>query len=338
MGNVSPASISQSTTCMLTLGGRYLSGLKPLLESFQTTPAALQRNAAIFSHATRSAFWIFAREDYLAAYINRTKTQLDSENLALWRGAGIPIDEQGLLRLDSNTIRSYQQDALFTKEDLAANGLVWLLSRLINFLVKSKESQLAQWATPSSMMSGVDSPQIATPPPAYPTTTVWLRLCFEFQTWIEQLPETFRPCVRIEQPRDLSSPSDNARLPFPEIFYSLPICAATMQHFHFARIALLLNRPPDVVSGASTARDRLQGFREVTKEVEHRCREICGIALGRPAGAVRIHMVQPLFVAGQCLENPEERQIIIDLLRGIEADFGWATDYRIKQLQADWER
>ncbi|GAD92934.1 C6 finger domain protein, putative [Paecilomyces variotii No. 5] len=316
----------------------YLTELKPIMEAFQTSPVALQRNAAVFSQATRAAFWIFAREDYLAAYINRTKTQLDPENLPLWRGAGIPIDEQGVLRLDNSALRSYEQDALLTKEDLAANGLVWLLSKLINFLAKSKESQLAQWATPSSMMSGVDSPQMVTSPPPYPITTVWLRLCFEFQTWVEGLPETFRPCVRIEHPRDLSVPSDSARLPFPEIFYSLPICAATMQHFHFARMALLLNRPPDVVSGATTARDRLQGFREVTKEVEHRCREICGIALGRPEGAVRIHMVQPLFVAGQCLENPEERQIIIDLLRGIEADFGWSTDYRIKQLQADWER
>ncbi|KAJ9202683.1 putative C6 finger domain protein [Paecilomyces variotii] len=316
----------------------YLSGLKPMVESFQTSHVALQCNAAIFSQATRAAFWVFAREDYLAAYINRTKTQLDPENLPLWRSAGIPIDEQGVLRLDNSVPRPSEHDSLLTKEDIAANGLVWLLSKLINFLAKSKESQLAQWATPSSMMSSVDEPQIATSPPAYPTTTVWLRLCFEFQTWVEGLPETFRPCVRIEQPRDMSVPSDTARLPFPEIFYSLPICAATMQHFHFARIALLLNRPPDVVSSASTARDRLQGFREVTKEVEHRCREICGIALGRPEGAVRIHMVQPLFVAGQCLENPEERQIIIDLLRGIEADFGWSTDYRIKQLQADWER
>ena len=259
----------------------------------------------------------------------------------LFRSAGIPIDEQGILRLENGASLGYQQEPPpLTKEDMAANGLVWLLLKLVNFLAKSKESQLAQWATPSSVMSnGMDSPQVSTPQSSYPATTVWLKLCWEFQTWFDGLPETFRPCIRLEQPRDLSrSPDAMTPLPFPEIFYSVPTCAATMQHYHFARIALLLNRPPDVVTGPSTARDRLQGYREVTKEVDHRCREICGIALGRPQGAVRIHMVQPLFVAGQCLESPEERQVIVDLLRGIEADLGWATDYRVKQLQADWER
>lgn len=296
----------------------------------------MQRNASVFSQATRAAFWIFAREDYLASYINRTKTRLDPENLQIWRAAGIPIDEQGILRLENGASRYQQEQSPLTKEDMAANGLVWLLSKLVNYLAKSKESQMAQWATPSSVMS--DSQQVTAPQPSYPTTTIWLKLCWEFQTWFDGLPETFRPCIRIEHPRDLSQSPDATPIPFPEIFYSVPTCAATMQHYHFARIALLLNRPPDVVTGPSTARDRLQGYREVTKEVDHRCREICGIALGRPQGAVRIHMVQPLFVAGQCLESPEERQIIVDLLRGIEADLGWATEYRVKQLQADWER
>lgn len=320
---------------------RHLNGLQSLPEYLQPTTANVQRNSSVFSQATRAAFWVFAREDYVASYINRTKTRLDPENLQIWRAAGIPIDEQGILRLENGASLGYQQEPPpLTKEDMAANGLVWLLLKLVNFLAESKESQLAQWATPSSVMSnGMDSPQVSTPQSSYPATTVWLKLCWEFQTWFDGLPETFRPCIRLEQPRDLSrSPDAMTPLPFPEIFYSVPTCAATMQHYHFARIALLLNRPPDVVTGPSTARDRLQGYREVTKEVDHRCREICGIALGRPQGAVRIHMVQPLFVAGQCLESPEERQVIVDLLRGIEADLGWATDYRVKQLQADWER
>lgn len=111
-----------------------------------------------------------------------------------------------------------------------------------------------------------------------------------------------------------------------------------MQHYHFGRIALLLNRPQDVISGPSTAFDRLQGYREVTKEVEHRCREVCGIALGRPHAEVRIYMIPLLFAVGQCLESANERQIIVDLLRGVEADLGWATEYAVEKLQSSWNR
>lgn len=111
-----------------------------------------------------------------------------------------------------------------------------------------------------------------------------------------------------------------------------------MQHYHFGRIALLLNRPADVISAPSTAFDRLQGYREVTKEVEFRSREVSGIALGRPQGGVRIFMVPLLVAVGQCLENTEEHQIIVDLLRGVEADLGWTTEYAIRKLQDSWNQ
>ncbi|KAJ5917740.1 hypothetical protein N7454_010115 [Penicillium verhagenii] len=111
-----------------------------------------------------------------------------------------------------------------------------------------------------------------------------------------------------------------------------------MQHYHFGRIALLLNRPPDTMSAPSTAFDRLQGYREVTKEVEYRSREVFGIALGRPRGEVRMYMTPLLFAVGQCLESLEEHQIIVDLLRGLEADLGWATESVVQKLQSLWDR
>jgi hypothetical protein len=127
-------------------------------------------------------------------------------------------------------------------------------------------------------------------------------------------------------------------MPFPEIFYGMTSCAAAMQQYQFGRLALLLNRPPDVISAPSTAFDRLQGYRELTKEVDYRCKEICGIALGRPQGGVRIYMIPLLFAVGQCLESPEERQIIGDLLRGVEADLGWATGSQLQKLQNLWDQ
>ena len=51
---------------------------------------------------------------------------------------------------------------------------------------------------------------------------------------------------------------------------------------------------------------------------------------------MRIHQIQPLFVVGQCLTHERERRAVLELLRGIERDLGWATEYRVQQLLKDW--
>lgn len=247
----------------------------------------------------------------------------------MWRAAGIYIDNSDKFYISQHGSINISQ------EDQAANGICWLVSKVVNFLAESRQSQIAQWTgSPPNNSSGNQEVVID----ADKSTNTWLDLCFALQTWFEGVPETFRPCVRIDHPRDFSTPSENIKLPFPEVFYSLSTCAATMQHYHFGRIALLLNRPADVVSAPSTPFDRLQGYREVTKEVEYRSREVCGIALGRPQGDVRIHMVPLLFAVGQCLESADEHQIIVDLLRGVEADLGWATEYAVTKLESSWNR
>jgi len=300
---------------------------------FESILRIQQEQPISFSHGIRASFWNFARQDYMGSYFNRSETHLDPRNLPLWRAAGISIDEQEKFHIvDSGSTNQ-------SLEDQAAHGLSWLVSKVVNFLAKSKQSQIAQWtATPPGNPSETPDTSTGAGGQSYPNTNTWIDLCFEFQTWFESVPETFRPCVRIERPKDLSQSSDAGQSPFPEVFYSLTTCAATMQHYHFGRIALLLNHPPDTVSAPSTAFDRLQGYREVTKEVEYRSREVCGIALGRPQGEVRVYMVPLLLAVGQCLESADEHQIIVDLLRGVEADLGWATEFAVQNLQSSWHR
>lgn len=291
---------------------RYLAGIEPLFDSLlrlHTSPTAI---SPLFSHGARAAFWNFARQDYLGSYLNRVPTHLKQGNLPLWRAAGIRASGLEL------------PDASLSQEDLAANTLIWLMNKVVNFLADYKRSQIAQWTESEEHTQ--------------PTTTTWLNLCFDFQTWLERIPETFRPILRIERPRDMSNLSEATYLPFPEVFYSLPSCTAAMQHYHFGRLGLLLNRPPDIMSAPSTAFDRLASLREVTKEVDYRCREICGIALSRPRGEVRVHMVPLLFAVGQCLETPETRQVVVDLLRGVEADLGVATAATVDKLQMVWSQ
>jgi hypothetical protein len=299
------------------------------------------QSTSIFSHATRAAIWNFAMLDYISSYTNRRRTRLDPYHFDLWRAAGVPIDEHGKLRLENAVSIAFSgAEPLLARDDVISNGLTWLLLKLMNFIAEFKEVQQGTTTTATTPSLPANLAQAAggtTPPQSSSLTAKWLRLSYEFQTWYDCLPETFHPYMRIEHPQDLSRP-DAAPLPFPEILYTTPARAATMQHYNFARIILLLNRPHD--AQGHTPRDRLLGYREVTKEVDHCCREITGVALGRPqgSGSVQIHMVQPLFVVGQCFDSPDGRQTVIDLLRGIEADFGWSTEYRVRQLQALWDR
>ncbi|GFF55529.1 hypothetical protein CNMCM6936_005643 [Aspergillus lentulus] len=309
----------------------HLSGVKSAFDSLLQIYSNYAESPQ-FSHGIAACFFDFARFDYLGAYFTRSLTHFDPDSLTLWRAAGVPIDDQGNLLLESGLTRN---PMMLQREDLAANSLIWLLNKVLNFLAASKRSQVEQWVGQPPTNS--PSPTV-TSPRSQPTTSTWLRLCFEFQTWVEKIPETFRPCLRLARPKDLSKLPEIAEMPFPEIFYGMTSCAAAMQQYQFGRLALLLNRPPDVISAPSTAFDRLQGYRELTKEVDYRCKEICGIALGRPQGGVRIYMIPLLFAVGQCLESPEERQIIGDLLRGVEADLGWATGSQIQKLQNLWDQ
>ncbi|RAH86981.1 hypothetical protein BO86DRAFT_75298 [Aspergillus japonicus CBS 114.51] len=299
----------------------HLSGVRPLFESIVSLYENMTPAPTSFSHGVIAAFCNFARQDYLSSFLNRIQTHLDPSDFKLWRFAGIPLDDEGNIGPTSDTF--------LLQEDLSFHSLAWLSCKVVNFLADSKKSSLQQLVrSPSSEGSEGSTP--------YPTTSTWLGLSFEYQTWVERLPESIRPCVRLEKPRNLSHPPETSPVPFPEIFYSLPSYAYAMQVCHFGRLALSLNRPTDAVTAPSTAFDRVQGYRELTKEVDYRCREIIGIALARPSSCARVYMTPLLFAVGQFLEAPEERQILVNLLRGIEADLGWETESKTRKLQTLW--
>ncbi|KAL5344140.1 hypothetical protein BJX70DRAFT_9045 [Aspergillus crustosus] len=300
----------------------YLAGVKPLFTQLLHLSIQQDEQPTRFSAGVTAVFWNFARLDYLASYYNRLPTHLVPDDLPLWRAAGLSLDDQGNL---STTPHPY------SREDMASNVITRLNNKVTNYLAAAKKSQLDHWtghtteqSTPTDASPSSSSPQ--------PPIETWLNLTFEFQSWVERIPETFRPCLRLSHPKPTPTNTPGAT-PFPEIFYSTPSCAAAMQQYHFGRLALSLNRPPDEALPSSTAFDRLQGYRELTKEVDYRCREICGTALGRPQDGARVQMITPLYAVGQCLEKPEERQVVVDLLRGIEADLGWSTEMQIRKLQ-----
>lgn len=215
--------------------------------------------------------------------------------------------------------------------DMIGNALMWLLSKLVNYFASgdSIDHVFPQNRASAAGFIGINQMILL---------ERWRELEKELRIWHEGLPATFKPCARLEAVatpgRGLGVVSQSHT--FPEIWYSMPICAAAMATYHMARILLLINKPHESTVRRTTVASRLQSYRTIEAEVRHHSREICGIALGHPDAAVRVHMSQPLYVAGQCMTEPAERMAVVDLLRSIETDLGWATDYRVRRLMDEW--
>jgi hypothetical protein len=255
--------------------------------------------------------------------INKTHTRLDTNDFTMWKEAGLLIDDNGFIIPSTTTASGYPESNMM-KEDLICNALVWLMSKLVNFMAAGDDID-------AFMQSWAGIPQRT-------LLDYWGTIKHQFEIWHSGLPTTFKPCARVDPnqaPEGITHVNHEAL--FPEIWYSIPMCASTMQSYHMSQIQLLMNKPHESTQGRTTVYARLSSYQSVLVACQAHSREIVGISLGRSDEAVRIHSVQPLFTAGQCLTDSRERQVIINLLRDIETDIGWATEYRVKQLLEQWQ-
>jgi hypothetical protein len=210
-------------------------------------------------------------------------------------------------------------------EDLICNALVWLMAKLVNFMAAGDEISTD---TMGMSWAGVTQRTLL---------DYWCNLRKQFQVWHDGLPITFQASARVEPSRTsghrLQSDSESM---FTEVWYSIPMCASTMQFYHMSQILLFMNKPHESTQGGSSVCARLNSYQSVLAACQMHSREIVGISLARSDEAVRIHSVQPLFTAGQCLSDARERQVVLKLLQDVESDIGWSTDYRVAQLTEQW--
>lgn len=267
--------------------------------------------------------------DSIPLVINETPTRLNPYDLDLWRANGLLIDEQGFV-VPSNREESYYAEGQpAMREDMISNALIWLIIKIVNYMASGDSIDHVFPQDRSSPLGVVGINQMT-------LLERWRELEKELQVWYDGLPDTFKPIARLPPVTDGSLSPDAARAMFPEIWYSIPMCGSTMQSYHMARSILLVNKPHESTVRRSTVFDRLNSYRTIEAEVRHHSKEICGIALGRPNATVRVHQIQALFVAGQIFSETRERRVVLDLLRGIEEDLGWATDYRVQKLLKEW--
>ncbi|KAG9242963.1 hypothetical protein BJ878DRAFT_143184 [Calycina marina] len=310
---------------------RHLSGTKSLFDLADkeiilpvASPDGVASRRSSPTRGRKATFWCFARQDYLAAFINETQTRLNTADLGLWKAAGLRLDDDGFVVSNNNL-----DDGPAMREDMISNALIWLLSKIVNYIAIGDSIDHVFPQMPGSPTSTLGINQMT-------LLHRWGEIKNELDVWYDGLPETFTPCARLLPVIDESVSRDSPRAIFSEIWYSNPMCASTMQSYHMAQIILLVNRPQELTARRSTMGQRIRSYRMIEQECRKHSLEICGIALGRPESSARIHQVQPLFVAGSFLTDDRERHVIVDILRGIEHDLGWATEYRIQDLMKDW--
>jgi hypothetical protein len=258
----------------------------------------------------RASFWNFARADYQAAYINNTPTLLDTDDLPMWISCGLQISSNGALYADPEGLKVDPCHRSSTVQ-LVAHTLLWILLRTMKYLALPTQDITTRQAA-------------------------WDSLTFQLDTWHAYLPIAFQPSAQLRHPVSRRSSATPGLQPTPrssisETFFSIPLCAATIQLYHFARILLLLSKPTQ-----TQTLSRLQAYREVSSQALVHAHGILGIALGRPHPAVRVEMLLPLYAAGGCLEADEERRLVVEVLRAIESDTGCTTEGRVRELEKEW--
>ena len=219
---------------------------------------------------------------------------------------------------------------------MISNALVWLSMKLVNLIATRDDPSLNL----SPLSAGAKLRELA---------EYWEVLDEEIRVWHDGLPGGFHPtAIHIAQ-------SEYGT----EMWFPRPMCASTIQWYNLCRIQLLQHHLSSQVSssvqrvlgpetpGISLAR-RQASYAVILAQSRSHAKEIVAIELGRHDEGTRIHAVQPLWMAGSVLGNEYGavvgkdvevdcwRRTILGLLRGIERDTGWASEYRVRNLLEVW--
>ncbi|OJJ77794.1 hypothetical protein ASPBRDRAFT_37038 [Aspergillus brasiliensis CBS 101740] len=279
----------------------HLDGTYRLLRSYlhetATPPAALPIPQPM--KAMDAIYWFFAINDMLDAFVNKRRTRLESKDFSIWRKMGLPLDEDG--KLMAHYVQEVHSESIFFKY------LIWLMCQLVN----------------SDLGNAVE----------------WNAINEQFDHWQAILPAIFSSAIHWPP----FSETDDAQDPAPikitshETWFPKDACALSMAFYNMARILLLIHRPLEALrQKVQHGADLLTTYHSLQHDLRGHAIEIISIARGAPNGTVRKYLIQPLYVAGRCLEDANERQELLSILRQIDEDLGVFTDYRQEDLSLEW--
>ena len=249
---------------------------------------------------------------------------------------GLHLADTGYI-LPSNDPNNYMP----MEDDMICNSMVWLAMQVVNFVAAIKKAALR----------GPNAPGRRTT--LQELSVHFSQLTSKVDAWFSGLPDSFRP-IFISSASNWAGTTNHCRVRRKRFVRSM--CAATMQWYHFARIQLLhcyhyISFGFCIWSDSATCRDGQPPYQsETLEEGKEHAWEIISINLAQSDEGVLVHSVQPLFAAGQMLrvsptdgehalvEMKDVRECLMDHMRWIERETGWATEYRVRDLIELWNR
>lgn len=141
----------------------------------------------------------------------------------------------------------------------------------------------------------------------------WLTLWNQLQGWVRDRPAEIVPVQNIDS------------RPFPQILFVHWAGISSNQLYHTACTLLLGDIPRGV---------KLDVGQTGSATWHAKC--ICGISLTNPHQGCLNNAIQPLWIAGKLLSHKSEHLLLAKLIRSIETMTGWATSWRIADLESVW--
>lgn len=278
----------------------------------------------------------------LLAYEHRSTTQMNTEDLVLWRAAGLrvamaeiePVQNSTSIAVNLNAVDKALSEPIHStkakEEDDACRSLIWILAKAMNYFAQIHK--VNEHHTNSENFG---------------QTTNWEDLRTLLDKWHNTLPLLFQPYASLpftETPShqiNRNTTYQEKDSTFTQHLFSIPMCAVATQFYHFAQLLLLLNHP---VGDETKGANRLRIFRKIAQESDYYYKQICGIALGMrkstssSSRAAREHMVQPLYAAGLCLEDEPEQRLVLNLLEEVLDSAKCTVSERPRELLSAWGR
>jgi hypothetical protein len=81
----------------------------------------------------------------------------------------------------------------------------------------------------------------------------------------------------------------------------------------------------------------LRTIHDIEQKLQSHASAVISIASGTTCDAVKLRAIQPLCVAGRCLNTDRDKRLLIELLTSIEGDLGIATRYSVNALLKEWD-
>lgn len=241
-------------------------------------------------------------------------TRIDTSDLLLWHGMGLPVNEIGelefgLVNTQAVTPAQPLQQVIYWR------ALIWLMCKVVNF------------DPPASVQPMIDPSRSAR----------YTKLQNDLNEWYNSLPVSFHADTVMpfqeQQSRGLSD------LFAKEIWFSHGLCAYMHLVYHAAHMILLMRRPIDhLVSSARVPNqlDLLRATRDLDKQLRIHAQEILAVVIAKPEDLVIPHMIMPLYLAGLCINDRADQAYLIELFESIRDDMGLDTEYRINDLIREW--